>query len=58
MNFNLNKAINIMIIAILALIAIIAILFFIKISQVSHPYMKGVDIESHYPYSRWQNLQK
>ncbi|HOK02431.1 MAG TPA: hypothetical protein PKX79_07750 [Spirochaetota bacterium] len=58
MTINLNKIINIMIIAILTLIVIIYILFFIKISSASHPYLKGVDIEKNYPYSRWQNLLK
>lgn len=58
MYFDINKMLNILIIAMLSLVAIITLLFFLKISDKSHPYYQGVDIKDIYqPYQSWSRLR-
>ncbi len=55
MFINLNRILNIMIIAMLALMLVLALIFFIKLPWREHSYQGGVDINDNYdPYGKWQ----
>ncbi|HOP64004.1 MAG TPA: hypothetical protein PK358_11980 [Spirochaetota bacterium] len=56
---DMNKILNMLVIAILSLIVVITLLFFVKISDKSHPYLEGTDIEDTYaPYFPWNRAKK
>jgi len=54
-----NKILNILVVAILIMIVMISLLFFIKVSDKTHPYINGADINDtyapYYPWSRAKN---
>jgi len=55
---DMNKILNILVIAILSMIVLISLLFFIRVSDKSHPYMNGVDIRDTYsPYNPWNKAK-
>lgn len=55
---DMNKILNILVIAILSMIVLISLLFFIRVSDRSHPYMNGTDIRDTYaPYNPWDKAK-
>lgn len=55
---DMNKILNILVIAILTMIVLISLLFFIRVSDKSHPYYNGADIRDSYaPYNPWNKAK-
>lgn len=55
---DMNKILNILVIAILSMIVLITLLFFIRVSDKAHPYINGVDIRDSYaPYNPWEKAK-
>ncbi len=55
---DMNKILNMLVIAILSMIVLISLLFFIRVSDKSHPYMNGADIRDTYaPYNPWNKAK-
>jgi len=56
---DMNKILNILVIAILSMIVLISLLFFIRVSDKTHPYINGADISDTYaPYNPWNKAEK
>lgn len=56
---DMNKILNLLVIAILSMIVLISLLFFIRLSDKSHPYVNGADIRDTYaPYNPWNRVNR
>ena len=58
MYFDSYKILNILMAAIMVMIVLISLLFFARLSDRSHPYINGADIQDTYdPYKPWERLK-
>jgi len=58
MYFNINKAMNILIIAALTLVLLITLILFVKISDKTNRYKAGTDMNDTYdPYLPWEKAR-
>lgn len=58
MNFNINKTMNILIVAALTLVILVALAFFAKITNTVNPYREAADMNDPYaPYQPWERAR-